>query len=149
MNKSIQILTVALFAILVATPSLAFSEKMTNEERYQSGFSHGCDDSHIWDESERYINQKEKGFAYHTDAFNQGYRDGFKECGYDGGVLSDNNSGIENSFNNRDSVVQPQSQSANTVQSNSCPQMIVNGDCITGQEQKSHNEFAQANRAEN
>lgn len=133
------------------------AEKMSDEERYNSGFEHGCSDSHIWDSSERYINQEEKGFAYHTSAFNQGYHDGFEECGYDGGVLSystgnieeQNNVGIENSYNNRDSVVQPQQQTANNVQSNQCPKVIVNGDCLTGQEMRADNQLTQANRADN
>lgn len=134
----------------------AFAEKSP----YESGFSHAEDDCKLAKQDraqDMYILESDKGPAYHTQAFMDGYYDGWYDSGcvkqdlnhmlYDGD--EEVNTGIENSFNNRDSVVQPQSQQATTVQSNQCPSQIINGDCIVGQEQKTHNEFAQANRAEN
>lgn len=111
-------------------------DDMTSKERYDSGFDHGCSDSHIWDASERYINQKEKGFSYHTSDFNQGYRDGFEECGYDGGVLSYPN-GVTNI--EEESNQQEQNQAAYTHQNGSCGVVLI-GDCNVGQSSK--NNFA-------
>jgi hypothetical protein len=52
---------------------------------YESGYDHGCDDAGIADPDERYINQPERGPAFHTDEFMQGYDAGFYACG-GGGV---------------------------------------------------------------
>ncbi len=48
---------------------------------YDSGYDHGCDDASISDPSDRYINQPEKGPAYHTSEFMNGYDAGFNACG--------------------------------------------------------------------
>jgi hypothetical protein len=140
----------------------------------ESGYSHGEKDCNKYQNGNDnlYITGYNKegestGPAYHTDAFNEAYIEGWVDAGCsvnqfynldfsnDGnGYQNQNtrvttNTAIDDSFNNRDSVVQPQSQSANTVQSAGCPSQIINGDCIIGQEQKTNNEFAQANRADN
>ncbi|MDN5868996.1 MAG: FxLYD domain-containing protein [Candidatus Nitrosocosmicus sp.] len=47
---------------------------------YESGYDHGCDDAKISDPSDRYINQPEKGPAYHTSEFMDGYYSGYDKC---------------------------------------------------------------------
>lgn len=142
--------------ILLATSVIAIILSMAcfgnsvyaKKSPYESGFDHGCSDSHIEDVSDRYINQKEKGPSFHTSAFMNGYYDGFKECGYDNGVLIDNNvnTAIDDSNFDDHSVSQPQQQQAFTNQNAGCPENMVNGDCYIGQSQDVNNEFAQANR---
>ena len=145
-NKNILGITsvIVIATLLLATTSINVYAKSP----YDSGFDHGCSDSHIEDASDRYINQDEKGPAYHTAEFMQGYYDGFKECGYDNGVLIDNqiNTAIRDSNFDDHSVSQPQNQQAFTSQNAGCPSQIINGDCIIGQSQNTNNEFAQANR---
>jgi hypothetical protein len=137
----------------------------------QSGYSHGESDCNKYQNGNDnlYITGYNKegestGPAHHTDAFNESYIEGWVSEGcsvnqfYNLDFSNDGNgyqntriqtnTAIDDSFNNRDSVVQPQSQSANTVQSAGCPSQIINGDCIIGQEQKTNNEFAQAARGE-
>lgn len=53
--------------------------------RYDSGYDHGCDDAGISDPDDRYINLPEKGPAFHTGEFMQGYDDGFNACSGGGG----------------------------------------------------------------
>lgn len=48
---------------------------------YRSGYDHGCDDARISDPSDQYINQPEKGPAYHTPEFMDGYCVGVNACG--------------------------------------------------------------------
>ena len=45
----------------------------TSQVRTESGYDHGCDDARISDPSDQYINQPEKGPAYHTPEFMDGY----------------------------------------------------------------------------
>jgi hypothetical protein len=47
---------------------------------YESGYDHGCDDAGISDPDDRYINQPEKGPAFHTEEFMSGYDNGFESC---------------------------------------------------------------------
>lgn len=170
MNTKLIALGVALIAIgmmaFIPTkgPSIMFNNNSTALaiSPYDSGYNHGEDDCQLkqnGDAQDMYILEPGKGPAYHTDAFMNGYYDGWNNEGCSSQeindrlypqVYSDNdNTAYDNSFNNRDSVVQPQSQSAVTAQSNSCPQLIVNGDCFTKQNQDVNNDFAQANRADN
>ena len=137
-----------------------------------SGYNHGESDCNKYQNGNGnlYITGYNKegestGPAHHTDKFNKAYIAGWTSEGCsvnqfynldfsnDGNGYQntrvETNTVVDDSFNNRDSVVQPQSQSANTVQSAGCPSQIINGDCIIGQEQKTNNEFAQANRADN
>lgn len=144
----------ATIILAVAMISGIGSVQAEKKSAYDSGFNHGCSDAQISNPDNWYINGvnskgESTGKDHHTAAFNAGYDAGFKECGYDNGVLSNSNqinTAIRDSNFDDHSVSQPQQQTATTVQSNSCPQMIVNGDCITGQEQATNNEFAQANR---
>lgn len=48
-------------------------------------YDHGCDDARISNPGDRYINQPEKGPAFHTGEFMQGYDAGFSACGCGGG----------------------------------------------------------------
>ncbi|HET6588561.1 MAG TPA: hypothetical protein VFG45_00185 [Candidatus Nitrosocosmicus sp.] len=62
--------------------------KTTNEEgddetkktSFDSGYSHGCSDAKISDESKRYINQPGNDPDYHTSSFMNGYHKGFDYC---------------------------------------------------------------------
>jgi hypothetical protein len=148
--------------------------KVYADNAKSSGYNHGENDCEKYQNGNDnlYITGYNKegestGPAHHTDVFNESYIEGWVDAGCsvnqfynldfsnDGnGYQNQNtrvttNTAIDDSFNNRDSVVQPQSQSANTVQSAGCPSQIINGDCYIGQEQAVNNEFAQANRADN
>jgi hypothetical protein len=57
----------------------------SEQSPYQSGYDHGCDDAGISNPGDRYINQPEKGPAFHTDEFMQGYDAGFNACRSGGG----------------------------------------------------------------
>ena len=148
-------------------PIKVFAEKSASE----SGYNHGEKDCNKYQNGNDnlYITGYNKegestGPAHHTKAFNEAYIDGWTDAGcsvnqfYNLDFSNDNgyqntrvqtNTAIDDSFNNRDSVVQPQSQSANTVQSAGCPSQIINGDCYLNQEQSVKNDFAQASRADN
>ena len=153
-------------------PIKVFAEKSASE----SGYNHGEKDCNKYQNGNDnlYITGYNKegestGPAHHTKAFNEAYIDGWVDAGCstnqfynldfsnDGNGYNNNagntrvqtNTAIDDSFNNRDSVVQPQSQSANTVQSAGCPSQIINGDCYLNQEQSVKNDFAQASRADN
>lgn len=52
----------------------------SQNDPYESGYDHGCDDAGISDSSERYINQPGKGPSFHTGSFMNGYNDGFDAC---------------------------------------------------------------------
>lgn len=75
----------AAISILMFMPLAHASE----DDPYQSGYEHGCDDAGISDPSERYINQPGKGPSFHTGSFMRGYNDGFDACS--DGVGEDNN----------------------------------------------------------
>ncbi|MGC1131455.1 MAG: hypothetical protein WA941_01425 [Nitrososphaeraceae archaeon] len=40
----------------------------SQNDPYESGYDHGCDDAGISDSSESYINQPGKGPSFHTDS---------------------------------------------------------------------------------
>ena len=66
-----------LFTSLVGISTSTLS---ASTDPYDSGYGHSCDDANISDLSDRYINQPEKGPAFHTDVFMQGYYDGYDAC---------------------------------------------------------------------
>jgi hypothetical protein len=70
-------LSVFLVASLIVTST---SSIYASSGPFDSGYDHGCNDAAILDPSERYINQPEKGPSFHTDAFMQGYYDGYDAC---------------------------------------------------------------------
>jgi hypothetical protein len=57
--------------ILIFSAPLPFA-LASSKSPYDSGYDHGCDDAGISDPSEQYINQPEKGPAYHTSEFMDG-----------------------------------------------------------------------------
>jgi hypothetical protein len=63
-------------SLIVSSASSTFA----STDPYDSGYNHGCNDAEIPDPSDRYINQPEKGPSFHTDAFMQGYYDGYDAC---------------------------------------------------------------------
>jgi len=69
----------------------------SGNDPYDSGYDHGCNDAGISDSSERYINQPEKGPSFHTNAFMNGYYDGFNGCSYDTSDSDNNNDDNGNS----------------------------------------------------
>jgi hypothetical protein len=79
------LLTVMAVSIVVFTP-LSYASQ---DDPYESGYNHGCEDAGISDPSERYINQPGKGPSFHTGSFMNGYYDGFNACS--DGVGDDNN----------------------------------------------------------
>jgi len=116
-----------IIVMMIGMGSTSMVNGLSDEERYQSGYDHGCDDAQIEDVEDRYINQDEKGYSYHTSDFNQGYKDGFKECGLDNGVL------IDNSETEIETVEQENNQAVYTNQDGRCPQITLIGDCKIGQ----------------
>jgi|SRR5918995_2738620 hypothetical protein len=58
---------------------------------YDSGYDHGCDDAGR-SESDKYINQPERGPSFHTNEFMDGYYAGLNACS-DGG--NDRGGGFE------------------------------------------------------
>ena len=65
---------------------------------YDSGYDHGCDDAGR-SESDKYINQPEKGPSFHTSEFMNGYYAGLSACssgeGDDGNSRGRNNGGSD------------------------------------------------------
>jgi hypothetical protein len=57
-----------------------FNAYASESSPYDSGYNHGCDDAAISDPDDRYINQPEKGPAFHTQEFMSGYDNGFRSC---------------------------------------------------------------------
>jgi hypothetical protein len=74
----VQVIVCLLGSLIVV--SVPFSAYASSSNPYDSGYDHGCNDAGILDPSNRYINQPEKGPSFHTDAFMQGYYDGFEGC---------------------------------------------------------------------
>lgn len=74
--KTILFVVIALLVVSILTPNVFATKKSP----YDSGYDHGCDDAKISDYSERYINQYEKGPAFHTDRFMDGYNNGYGAC---------------------------------------------------------------------
>jgi hypothetical protein len=66
--------------ILMGLVSVTNPIAYASSDAYDSGYDHGCDDAGISDPSDRYYNQPERGPAFHTEAFNSGYEDGFNAC---------------------------------------------------------------------
>jgi hypothetical protein len=85
----ILLLIITVFSILEFIP-LSYASQ---NDPYESGYDHGCDDAEISDPSERYINQPGKGPSFHTGNFMSGYNDGFDACS-DG--IGDNNNAENN-----------------------------------------------------
>lgn len=70
------VFTFLLPSLMITYVSITYA----SNDPYDSGYDHGCNDAGILDPSDRYINQPDKGPSFHTDAFMQGYYDGFDSC---------------------------------------------------------------------
>ena len=67
--------------LLLTIGAIQFSSlAYASSDAYDSGYDHGCDDAGISDSGDRYINQPEKGPAFHTGTFMRGYNEGFDAC---------------------------------------------------------------------
>lgn len=120
----------------------AYAEKMSDEDRYQSGYNHGCNDAQIDNPKDWYINGVNKNGeptnkAHHTAAFNAGYDAGFQACG--GHIVSINQADEIITKTNNEINDQEQNQAASTTQNGSCGTILI-GDCYLGQ--SSTNTFA-------
>jgi hypothetical protein len=72
---------IVVFILVLLVPSITIIPSTTYAKSpYESGYDHGCDDAGISDPSDRYINQPEKGPAFHTSKFMNGYNTGFNSC---------------------------------------------------------------------
>jgi hypothetical protein len=69
---------------------------LSNEERYDSGYNHGCSDAKTGDHP--YLKDS-GGEDSHTATFMQGYNDGYSKC-HDPNSKSDDNNGISDSYAN-------------------------------------------------
>jgi len=64
----------------IIVPEFSNSVDASESSPFESGYDHGCDDAGISDPDDRYINQPEKGPAFHTEEFMSGYDNGFESC---------------------------------------------------------------------
>ncbi len=55
-------------------------DEESKKSAFDSGYSHGCSDAKIPNDSQRYISQPAKGPSYHTSDFMEGYYQGFDYC---------------------------------------------------------------------
>jgi hypothetical protein len=75
---------VAVSSTLVSQQLVGIIQVYASESSpYESGRDHGCDDAGR-SESDKYINQPEKGPSFHTEEFMGGYYDGLNSCGGSG-----------------------------------------------------------------
>src|SRR5690349_16531554 len=127
----ITIILLAATANVIIGAGLGIPISVEGKSASSSGYSHGqkdCEGNH----DDMYITGVNKhgestGPDHHTQVFMDNYYRGWSDAGCDSqelndilypAIYSDNtNTAVDDSFNNRDSVVQPQSQSASTVQS--------------------------------
>jgi hypothetical protein len=78
-----------------------------NQNRFQSGYDHGCSDGLKPIYHQRYLNQPQKGPEFHTVDFMKGYMQGFAECYagyyscYDQGYFSGMNEPFSSSIYDR------------------------------------------------
>lgn len=83
-----KISSLGIFVVIASSITSVYASEKTP---YESGYDHGCDDADL-DVDDRYINEPGKGKSYHTDEFNNGYDEGFDDCGgggSSGGQVSD------------------------------------------------------------
>jgi hypothetical protein len=69
-----------IFLLLTIGATQSSSLAYASSDAYDSGYDHGCNDAGISNPDDRYINQPEKGPAFHTGTFMHGYNDGFNAC---------------------------------------------------------------------
>jgi hypothetical protein len=73
------VLALGLISTVMITPS-PITVNSSESSPYDSGYNHGHNDSGL-PESDKYINQPEKGPSFHTQEFMNGYYDGLNNCG--------------------------------------------------------------------
>jgi hypothetical protein len=75
---------VAVSSTLISQQLISTLQAYASESSpYDSGYDHGCDDAGR-SESDKYINQPERGPSFHTEEFMSGYYDGLNRCGDSG-----------------------------------------------------------------
>lgn len=75
---------VAVSSTLISQQLISTLQAYASESSpYDSGYDHGCDDAGR-SESDKYINQPERGPSFHTEEFMSGYYDGLNRCGGSG-----------------------------------------------------------------
>jgi len=75
---------VAVSSTLISQQLISTLQAYASESSpYDSGYHHGCDNAGR-SESDKYINQPERGPSYHTEEFMSGYYDGLNRCGGSG-----------------------------------------------------------------
>lgn len=101
-KNGLRYLVIALLTVtILISPSISFSSA-SSISPYDSGWDHGCDDASISDPTDRYINQDEKGPAYHTDEFMDGYDEGFYDCNEDESDMNDDDTTSKDDNSNSD-----------------------------------------------
>jgi hypothetical protein len=94
------VLATAVGIALAYEPTPVFNVYASESSPYDSGYNHGCDDAGR-SESDKYINQPEKGPSFHTGEFMDGYYAGLNACGGgSGGNSNDDSNGNSNSNSN-------------------------------------------------
>jgi hypothetical protein len=88
----------------------------SSKSPYDSGYDHGCDEAGISDPSEQYINQPEKGPAYHTSEFMDGYYAGLNSCGPNQSYSEDKYDGSDNYDSGSESYQSTPNTSSKTLE---------------------------------
>ena len=85
-NKRLYVFLMATIVVsgLIMQQSASMFTYASESSPYDSGYDHGCDDAGR-SESDKYINQDEKGPAFHTQEFMSGYYSGLNACSSSGG----------------------------------------------------------------
>jgi hypothetical protein len=85
-GESFRFRLLSILMIMVASSTLIAQQLASMQQvyasessPYDSGYDHGCDDAGK-SESEKYINQPEKGPSFHTNEFMDGYYAGLNAC---------------------------------------------------------------------
>ena len=88
----------AMLLLLMLTAATAFA--LSDDERYDSGYDHGCSDANA--EDHPYLDNS-GGKSSHTAIFMQGYNDGYSECQDKDSKTNSDNGVSESHANNTDS----------------------------------------------
>ncbi|MGH9952794.1 MAG: hypothetical protein ACRD5J_14310 [Nitrososphaeraceae archaeon] len=75
-----KLVLLVLLLVTVVGSGMSMQQVFASESSpYDSGYDHGCDDAGL-SESDKYINEPEKGPSFHTDEFRDGYYAGLNSC---------------------------------------------------------------------
>jgi hypothetical protein len=101
------VLAIIIGISLVGQQSIVlFNTYASGGSPYDSGYGHGCDDAGR-SESDKYINQAEKGPSFHTEEFMSGYYDGLSNCNGGGGRDNDDGEFVPDSDSDQPRTIQP------------------------------------------